>query len=262
MPRTPVISIWLVSLVSTSPAFPRETATQPTSTQPTLRYETRSVHDPDGIGKFYMGREIAHVMGHEGADWLERPEREREEAPTLLMKSLDLRPGEVVCDLGAGSGYLTERLAKLVGPAGRVKAVDVQPEMIELLKKRLASVHIDNVDTILGDEKNPHLEPSSVDMVLMVDVYHEFAYPYEMMQHIVRALRPRGRVVLVEYRKEDPKVPIKQVHKMTAQQVNLEMRAAGLVHDHTDEVLPRQHIFIYKRSAPPSQPSSAAESAP
>jgi ubiquinone/menaquinone biosynthesis C-methylase UbiE len=240
----------------------RSLSSRPMTTVPASRpasiYAFHSDHDPNGIGKFYMGREIAHVMGHAAADWLERPEREAEEAPGILMKALKLRNGEIICDLGAGSGYLTVRLAAAVGEKGRVKAVDVQPEMIELLKQRLDREKIENVDLILGDEKNPHLPASSVDTVLMVDVYHEFEYPYEMMEHIVRSLRPGGRVVFVEYRKEDPNVPIKTVHKMTADQVAKEMKAVGLSLRERIEVLPRQHILIFARPDATTQPSSAA----
>jgi precorrin-6B methylase 2 len=225
-------------------------------------YSWRARHDPDGIGKFYMGREIAQVMGHLGAGWLERPEREREEQPQKLMEALQLQAGDVVADIGAGTGYFTLRLAPAVAPNGRVKAIDIQQEMLDLLEDRLARERLDNVDLILGEVADPRLEPGSVDLALMVDVYHEFEYPYEMMQHIVRALKPGGRVVLVEYRLEDPTVPIKRLHKMSASQAAREMRVVGLSHCRTVGTLPRQHILIFARSGecpdrqrPASQPA-------
>ncbi len=226
--------------------------TRPAATAPAPLYIWRDDHDPNGLGKFYMGREIALVMGHEGADWLERPEREQEEAPALLIESLALKPGTTVADIGAGSGYLTVRLARAVGPSGRVKAVDVQPEMLDLMRTRLRRERLNNVDLVLGDEKDPRLEPGSIDLVLMVDVYHEFAYPCEMMMKIVAALKPGGRVVLVEYRGEDPSVPIKRVHKMKARQAVREMAVAGLRLEKRLDVLPRQHVLIfYLPSDPP-----------
>jgi SAM-dependent methyltransferase len=210
-------------------------------------YSWRDRHDPDGIGKFYMGREIAQVMGHLGAGWLERPEREREEQPQKLMDALQLKAGDVVADVGAGTGYFTTRLAREVGPAGRVKAIDIQQEMLDILKARLADERLDNVDLVLGEEADPRLPAASIDLALMVDVYHEFEYPYEMMQHIVRALKPGGRVVLVEYRLEAPKVPIKRLHKMSAAQAVREMRVVGLHHCRTIPTLPRQHILVFAR---------------
>src|SRR6267154_5447349 len=154
------------------------------------RYETRAEHDPDGIGKFYMGREIALVMGHQAADWLERPEREEEERPDLLLEALKLKPGEVVADIGAGSGYYTRRLARLVGEKGVVYAVDIQPEMLDLLTNKMAELRIGDVKPILGDVADPHLPVSSVDLILMVDVYHEFDHPYEMVRQMIPSLRP------------------------------------------------------------------------
>ena len=210
-------------------------------------YEFRSEHDPDGIGKFYLGREIAQVMGHQGADWLERPERAQEERPDLLLGALKLNPGDAVADIGAGSGYYTRRLAKLVGDKGLVYAVDIQPEMLELLTNKMAALQIHNVRPILGTITDPRLPPRSVDLILMVDVYHEFDHPFEMVQAMSRALQPRGRIVFVEFRREDPKVPIKDVHKMTEAQVRLEMAAQPLKWVETIEVLPRQHIVVLGR---------------
>jgi ubiquinone/menaquinone biosynthesis C-methylase UbiE len=211
------------------------------------RYETRQDHDPDGIGKFYMGREIAQVMGHQAADWLERPERLKEERPDKLVAALELRRGEVVADVGAGSGYMTFRLARCIGPKGKVFAIDIQPEMLALLRRRMREMKIENVEPVLGLEGDPKLPPISVDLILMVDVYHEFAYPWEMTRAMVRALKPGGRLVFVEYRKEDPTVPIKLVHKMTEAQVRKEMKPHPVTWVKTLNVLPMQHIIIFSK---------------
>ena len=215
------------------------------------RYEWRAEHDPEGTGKFYMDREIAQVMGHQWAEWLERPQREDEEQPALLIERLQLKPGEVVADIGSGTGYFTRRLAKGVGPDGQVFAVDIQPQMLDLLRTNLAALGITNVIPIRGNAISPRLPEASVDLVLMVDVYHEFDFPFEMMTGICRALKPGGRVVFVEYRLEDPAVPIKLVHKMTVAQVKKEMSAMPLAWMTTIEVLPRQHIIVFRNSAQP-----------
>jgi SAM-dependent methyltransferase len=217
--------------------------------EPKPRYETRERHDPNGIGKFYLGREIAHVMGHEGIGWLERPEREAEEAPKMLIAALGLKPGHVVADIGAGSGYFSFRMAPKVAPEGKVLAVDIQPEMLDFLRRRSRELGIANVEPVLGATDDPKLPAGGVDLALMVDVYHEFDQPYEMMSAIVRSLRPGGRVVLVEYRKEDPRVPIKEVHKMSEAQARKEMEAAGLAWVQTIDILPRQHILIFTPAA-------------
>jgi ubiquinone/menaquinone biosynthesis C-methylase UbiE len=212
------------------------------------RYAFRQQHDPDGIGKFYMGREIAHVMGHQGAEWLERPEREDEEHTTELVAQLRLRPGDAVADIGAGTGYLSRRLAQAVGPTGKVLAEDIQPEMLQLLTNKMTELRITNVMPVLGSVTNAGLTPGSVDMAVMVDVYHEFDFPYEMMDAICRSLKPGGRVVFVEFRAEDPNVPIKLVHKMTEAQVKKEMSVMPLQWVQTIDVLPRQHIIIFRKT--------------
>lgn len=213
------------------------------------RYETREDHDPDGIGKFYMGREIAQVMGHEGADWLDRPEREAEEAPSLLLKALKLKPGMAVADIGAGSGYLTFPMAKRVAPSGKAYAVEIQQEMLDIIQKRMKERGVTNIVRVLGTITDPKLPANSMDLMLLVDVYHEFDHPYEMTQAMVRALKPGGKLVLVEYRKEDPNVPIKEVHKMTAAQVKREMSLFPLKWVETNTVLPRQHILFFEKTA-------------
>lgn len=215
---------------------------------PAPRYETCAEHDPNGIGKFYMGREIAQVMGHQAADWLERPERELEERTDLLIPALKLKLGDSVADIGCGSGYHTRRLAKTVGTNGVVFAVDIQLEMIALLTNRLASENIFNVRPVLGTTTDPKLPHASVDLILMVDVYHEFDHPFEMVQAMCQALKPGGRIVFVEFRAEDPEVPIKLVHKMTEAQVRKEMSVQPLEWVETIGVLPQQHLIVFRKS--------------
>lgn len=224
---------------------------KPTQAQTNLpaRYESRPEHDRDGIGKFYMGREIAQVMGHQAADWLERPERENEERPSLALPALKLKTGDVVADIGAGSGYYTRRLAKSVGEKGVVYGVDIQQEMLDVLTNKMAEANIHNVKTVLGDIKDPKLPHESIDLALLVDVYHEFDFPYEMIQGICASLKPAGRIAFIEFRGEDPKVPIKLLHKMTEAQVRKEMSVHPLEWIETSEVLPWQHIVIFKKTA-------------
>jgi ubiquinone/menaquinone biosynthesis C-methylase UbiE len=207
----------------------------------------RATHDPDGIGKFYLGREIAHVMGPAGIPWLERPEREAEEQPALTIAALEVRPGSTVADLGAGSGYYSFRIAPLVGPAGKVLAVDIEPSMLEIIEARARRESIVNVQTVRSTAQDPHLPPASVDLVFMVDVYHELEYPYEIMQKVREALKPGGRVALIEYRAEDPAVMIKSVHKMSQAQILREMQAVGLRPVKTVTTLPLQHLLIFSK---------------
>jgi precorrin-6B methylase 2 len=201
---------------------------------------------PDGIGKVYMGREISQVMGHEGAYWLERPSRELQERPQMAVDLLALPEDAVVADVGAGTGYMTLRLAAAV-PAGRVLAVDVQPEMVDLLQRNLNELGVTNVEPIQGTETDPHLPTDTLDAALLVDAYHEFAFPREMMTHLVAALKPGGRVVLAEYRAENPLILIKRLHKMSTAQVRQEMKAVGLDWVKTDESLPQQHLLFFEK---------------
>ena len=203
---------------------------------------------PDGIGKFYQGREIAAVMGFEGASWLERPSRANEERPDLLVEDLHLQPGMTLADIGAGSGYLSRRMAPLVQP-GRVFAVDVQPQMVALLTELSHRPDLKNLVPIQGGADDVRLPPTSVDLAVLVDVYHELAYPYEVMRSLVQALKPGGQVVLVEYRGEDPAVPIKALHKMSEAQIRREMSVLPLVWVRTSERLPMQHIIVFRKSA-------------
>jgi SAM-dependent methyltransferase len=208
-------------------------------------YEQRRA-SPDGTGKVFLGREIAGVMGWQGAAWLEREEREREERTDLLLADLALAPGLQVADVGAGTGYMARRMAPLVAP-GAVFAVDVQPEMVALLREMVARSRLANVRPVLGTDRATGLQPASIDLALLVDVYHELAYPYEVMASIVDALRPGGRVVLVEYRAEDPRVPIKPLHKMSEAQVRREMALHPLLHERTGTSLPWQHVLVFRK---------------
>ncbi|MDQ2098342.1 MAG: class I SAM-dependent methyltransferase [Tychonema bourrellyi B0820] len=210
--------------------------------------QRRIIHNPDGIGKFYMGREIAQVMGYQGAGWLERPSRGIEEKSTRLVNNLDLKPTDIVADIGAGTGYFSFRIAPLV-PQGKVLAVDVQPEMLKFVELNKIEKNISNVEPVLGTITNPNLPENSVDLVVMVDAYHEFEYPREMMQGIVKALKPGGRTVSIEYRGENPMLPIKGLHKMTQKQVKKEMAAVGLVWKETKEMLPQQHLMVFQKKA-------------
>lgn len=214
-------------------------------------------HDPNGIGKFYMGREIARVMGYPAASWLERPEREKQENLTKLVESLKLEPGMVVADIGAGSGRISEMISPIVGPKGHVLAVDIQDEMLALIRERAKQKNLTNIEPILSTEKSPNLKPNSVDLAFMVDVYHEFSHPYEMTLELSRALKPGGRLVFVEYRKEDPKVRrmIKLVHTMTEAQVKKEALQPefGLKWKETLKVLPVQHIIVFEKQQPPAE---------
>lgn len=220
------------------------------------RYTYREDHDPNGIGKFYFKREIAHVMGHQGIEWLERPQREEEEKLTLLVESLGLEPGMVVADIGAGSGVISAMIADRIGGDGTVLAVDIQQEMLDALAERCKASGIENIKGILGTVKSPKLKPGSVDLAIMVDVYHEFDHPYEMLKEIAHALKPGGRVIFVEYRKEDPLVPIKEVHKMSEAQVKLEADQSefGLKWKETIDRLPRQHMVVFERVAAEGEP--------
>ncbi|NET44929.1 class I SAM-dependent methyltransferase [Okeania sp. SIO2B3] len=210
-------------------------------------YQYKTIHNPEGIGKFYLGREIAKVMGHEGAVWLERPSRSYRENPQNAIDRLDLKSTDVVADIGAGTGYFTFRISPLI-PQGKVIAVDIQPEMLELINFVKNEENITNIETVLGDVDNPKLSPSTVDIALLVDAYHEFEYPREMMLGIVAALKSGGRVILLEYRGENPMIMIKGLHKMTEKQVKKEMNAVGLVWQETDDFLPQQHFLVFKKS--------------
>ena len=236
----------LCLLLATAPACGQDP--DPAAGSDTSDVYTQTTPSRDGIGKVYMGREISQVMGHRGARWLERPERARNEKPALLVDSMALAPDAVVADLGAGTGYFTFRIAPRV-PEGRVFAVDIQPEMLDIIRDTIAAQGINNVTPVKGTVQDPSLPADSVDAALMVDAYHEFSHPREMMRNLREALVPGGRVYLVEYRKEDPNIPIKPLHKMTEAQSKEEMRAVGLEWVETKEMLPRQHFMVFQKPA-------------
>ena len=195
------------------------------------------------------GRRFAPVMGYQGADWLERSERDDEEAPDVALNALKIPKGASVADIGAGSGFITERLSARVGSTGRVFANDVQPQMLQMLARRLAAKKITNVTLVQGTIDDPKLDPASVDLEIMVDVYHELSQPQAMLRHLREALKPGGRLVLLEYRKEDPTVPIKFEHKMSVAEAKMEVEAEGFTLAKIDEALPRQHILIFRKSS-------------
>jgi SAM-dependent methyltransferase len=200
----------------------------------------------DGIGKVYMGREISHVMGHRGAGWLERSSRVKEERTDLLLDNLPVQPDSVIVDLGAGTGYFSAPMAKRA-TAGRVLAVDLQTEMLEIIAARSERENIDNIEPVLATEQDPNLPPDTVDLVLIVDAYHEFSHPREVLSRVFTSLKPGGRIYLVEYRGEDPQVPIKPLHKMTQAQARLELEDIGLRWVETLDFLPQQHVLVFER---------------
>ena len=200
--------------------------------------------DPNGIGKWYLGREIAHVMGFQGIDWLERPNREEEENTSSLLQNMKINPDEIIADIGAGSGYHVFKMASMV-EEGSVYAVDIQDEMLAVLRKNKATSKVKNIEVIKGSEQSVNLPENSVDKVLMVDVYHEFKYPVEIMASIKKAMREDGKLFLIEYRGEDGRVPIKKVHKMTELQAVKEMKAAGMKLEQNIGNLPWQHCMVF-----------------
>ena len=200
-----------------------------------------------GIGKFYMDREISFVMGHRAAGWLNRPERIREEMPDDVVANMGLESDHVVADIGAGSGYFSFRIADRV-PSGKVLAVDIQPEMLQLIERQKTDTGVANIEGVLGQIDNPNLAPNSIDAAIMVDAYHEFSHPFEMINGIYNALRPGGRIFLLEYRGEDDSVPIRPLHKMTEEQVVKEMSVFGLEWTETLDFLPWQHMMIFTKS--------------
>jgi len=198
------------------------------------------------------GRRFAPVMGYQGADWLERAERDDEEAPDVALNVLKIAKGASVADIGAGSGFITERLAARVGPTGKVYANDLQPQMLQMLANRLARKKITNVTLVLGDLDDPKLPAASVDLEIMVDVYHEFSRPQAMLRKLREALKPGGRMVLLEYRKEYPTIPIRPEHKMSIAEAKMEVEAEGFALSKVDESLPRQHMLIFTVASAPS----------
>jgi len=203
-------------------------------------------HSPDGTGKFYMGREIAFVMGAAGSEWLERTERQQEENTSLAIEKMKLTPNSVVADIGAGTGYYSFKLAAKV-TKGKVYAVDIQDEMISFLKNKKALLNDSVVEIIKGTEQSPRLPDTSIDLAMMVDVYHELSYPHEMLQAISKSLKKDGMLLLIEYRDEDPAIPVKALHKTTVLQLNKELNANGFLLHYQGEFLPIQHFLLYKK---------------
>ncbi len=217
----------------------------PATTGTDTVYTYKTPH-PDGTGKVYQGREIAHVMSASGADWLERSTRQQEEDADAAIAALPLQPSSTVADVGAGSGYYSFRIAGRV-PQGKVYAVEVQEEFIAMLNNRIRQEKAPNVSVIKGSEQSPNLPDSSVDLAMMVDVYHELAYPREMLQALHKALRHDGRLLLLEYRAEDPSVPIKELHKLSVAQAKRELEANGFVLDQKKDFLPIQHYLLFRK---------------
>ncbi len=247
---------WITALASAVvlvPSVPSRAAESPLAS----RYQ-QGPASPDGIGRFYLGREIAFVMGHQGAPWLERPERLEEERPDLLHSLLRLTPGMVVADIGAGTGYHSWRMAQKIGAHGKVYAVEIQTEMLGLLASNMTARGVSNVVGVLGTITDPKLPANSLDLALLVDVYHEFDHPYEMLTALRDALKPEGRIAFVEFRAEQESVPIKRLHKMSEAQVRKEAEAIGLEWVETRRELPWQHlIFFEKTPAEPTAPAPA-----
>lgn len=218
-------------------------AQPPAGTEGVYTYASGS---PDGIGKWYMGREIAHTMHHVHAEWLDRPERERDERPAKMLARMRVAPTDVIADIGCGTGYHSIRLARLV-PEGKVYAVDIQSPMLDSVFVRSRTEGLSHVEPVLGTTSDPRLPQAAIDKVLMVDVYHEFDHPQEMMRGIVAAMKPGAVLFLVEFRGEDPTVPIKPLHKMTKAQALKEMEAAGLVWESSWHGLPWQHFLVFRK---------------
>jgi protein-L-isoaspartate O-methyltransferase len=223
--------------------YSKETIAQSANTESI--YSFKRV-DFNGIGKWYMGREIAYVMGFQGIDWLERSEREKEENVSTLINNMKIKPEDTIADIGAGSGYHVFRMAPMA-KNGLVYAVDIQVEMLKAIQKTKKLKKVANVETVLGNEKSINLPEHSVDKILMVDVYHEFNFPAEMIASIKKALKPNGRLFLIEYRGEDPNVPIKKIHKMSEKQAVMEMKAAGFKLEQNVNNLPWQHCMIFEK---------------
>lgn len=242
-----MLRLVFLSIISLSVAAcqVRNTTAQPETISRDTVY-TYSQASSGGTGKVYMGRQIAHVMGHQGASWLDRPEREREEGTQLVLANLNLKETDVVADIGAGSGYYSFKIASRLSK-GKVIAVDIQQEMLEIIEKKQKESGIENIDRVLCSEQNPNLSPNSIDIAMFVDVYHELSYPREVMENLKTALKPEGKVILLEFRLEDPEVPIKLEHKMSEAQVRRELEAIGYRFVENKNILPWQHFLIFEK---------------
>lgn len=240
MTRTHWLALAIVTVACQQPEKPATVSAtvEPSSSLPT------STPSADAPG-FYLGRQIAPTMSHEAADWLTRPEREAEESSARMLKELKLEPGMTACDFGAGNGFHTLVMAKSVAPGGRAVAIDIQPEMLELLRGRARAAAVGNVDTILSTASDPKLPPSTCDLILLADVYHELDDPAAVLAHLRRALRPNGVLAMLEFRAEDPKVPIKPEHKMSRAQITKELEANGFTLARSFDELPWQHLMFF-----------------
>lgn len=245
--RLPSALMFTVIFAALARCFSPTSHAAETSSTSTNHYRTGTA-TRDGIGKFYFGREIAKFMTYHGAPWLERNERQEEERSDLLMKALKFQPGEAVADIGAGSGYYSRLIARAVGTNGVVYGTDIQQEMLDILTNKAAQAGLHNIRPVLGTESDPKLAVNSVDTILIVDVYHEMEFPFEMMAGLSRSLKQGGRLVLVEYRGEDRAVPIKELHKMTEEQVKKELAPHPLKFDETLRMLPWQHVMIFRKN--------------
>jgi ubiquinone/menaquinone biosynthesis C-methylase UbiE len=235
------VALAVVLLLPTSPR-----AQDPVPALPSDWPYVEGPASPDGTGRFYLGREIGRVMPHTVAPWLERSSRLYEELPDRVVAEMGLAPNAVVADLGAGTGYFTFRLAERL-PEGRVYAIDIQPELLDILRRRAQAWGASNVSVVQAGETDPGLSPASVDAVLMVDAYHEFSHPFEIMSAVARALRSGGRVFVVEYRAEDPRVPVMPRHRLTEAHLRREMEAVGLLWRETRTFLPTQHFLVFEK---------------
>ncbi|MBN3583631.1 class I SAM-dependent methyltransferase [Algoriphagus aestuarii] len=234
----------LFLIIGFIPVFSCQAQSTNSSEKDPYNYQTPS---RDGTGKIYMGREISQVMGFQGKAWLERPNREEEEGISIALKNLPITEESIVADIGAGSGYYSFRIAALV-PNGKVYAVEIQDEAISYLNDKIEDLKIENVETVKGSEKSPNLPEKSVDLAIMVDVYHELAYPAEILQNIYKSLKPNGKILLLEYRGEDPSINIKPLHKMTENQVKKELKANGFKFVKNGKFLPIQHFLIFEKA--------------
>jgi SAM-dependent methyltransferase len=243
--KTYYLALGFVALTSLSSCKGKQSAPLPTQndTKSNPIYEYKS-GNYDGIGKWYLGREIAHVMGFQGMEWLERPEREKEENATTLIENMNIQTGDAIADIGAGSGYHIFKMVEKL-KEGKIVAVDIQPEMLEAIQFRKEDLKLENIELILGDEQTTNLPQNSVDKILMVDVYHEFNYPVEMLQSMFQSLKKNGEIYLIEYRLEDPRIPIKTIHKMTEKQAVKEFEANGFKLKKNMSNLPWQHCMVF-----------------
>lgn len=233
--------IFIVALLLTLGGIPSRAEDKP------VKKDEKTNDDATAL-THYMGREIAQTMHYTGAPWLVRESREREEECSKLIKCLNLKPGMVVCDMGCGNGFYTLKIAPLIGETGKVLAVEIQQEMLDLLNKRAAGSKLNNVEPILGTVSDPKLPEGKVDLILCVDVYHEFDHPVEMLAAMRKSLAPKGRIALVEFRAEDPKVPIKELHKMSKKQILKEFPANGFKLVEEFDKLPWQHVMFFEKN--------------